>query len=341
MFTVATYLVEHISGQSFEDVLHGQFLGPLGMGSTYLLPDSAIAAGLQERMAVPYKWDGEGTFTPLLFQQTPEAQGAGSIMTSANDHIKWVKALMNKEAPISPEIYNGLTKPRTLQNPDDDVDKLDPHTSTTLYAAGLEIYYYRGHKVVSHDGLIAGFGSIHFFLPELRFGGVIFGNSTSCERVVKIISRELIDEAIKVPPAERPQWDALEQKRLSEEEVEFGRENQKRRDELLTKGGGGIKEQKVLLEAYTGQYWNAGYHGMKVEIKDGKLFVDATDRSTGFTLIFEHLCNQKMYIAHLCDICEAGDEELAAEFRFEDGHVVGMGIDLEKDLDGYIWFDKV
>ena len=336
MFTVATYLVEQVSGLSFVEFLHKHFFGPLSMDTTHLQPDAAIAAGLQDRIATPYIWRDVSAYTSIELEQCPEAQGAGSIFTSANDYIKWVRAVMNQEHPVSPELYKGLMKPRIFENPEKDVDELAPLTSPTFYAAGWELYYYRGYKVVNHDGMIGGFGGTHFFLPQLKFGAVIFGNAGVANDVATIISHELIDEVLNVPQCERPDWNELQKKDLEE----YERDKEDLRKELCPETDG-TEPQKLPLNAYTGKYQNAGYHEMTVIVKDDKLLIDATDRSMGFNLAFEHVCDQTKYIAHLSDYYEGSDEELAAEFKFENDKVVKMGIRLEEDLKELIWFDRV
>ena len=83
---------------------------------------------------------------------------------------------------------------------------------------------------------------------------------------------------------------------------------------------------------------------MNLEVKDGQLFIDAYDRSMGFTftLTFEHVHSQTHYIAKLMDHLDSADEEeLKAEFRFDNDKVVKMGIHLEPDLENLIWFDRV
>jgi CubicO group peptidase (beta-lactamase class C family) len=175
MFTVATHLVEEKSGLSFSDFLQKHFFQPLGMDSTNLQPERARANGLGDRIATGHSWDEENKrYGGFQSPDCPESQGAGSIITSVNDYIKWVKAMMNQESPITTEVYKGLMKLRTFQNPDD--ERLRPFTSPTACGLGWEICYYRGYKVASHDGSIPGFGTCHFFLPDFRFGG----GSTNC-----------------------------------------------------------------------------------------------------------------------------------------------------------------
>lgn len=340
MFTVATYLVEQMSGLLFADFIHKHFFVPLGMNSTHLLPDATIEAGLEDRMAKAYHWDfSKGAYKPVIYQQMPEAIGAGSIFTSVNDYVRWVKALMNREHPISDNVYRGLLRPRAIEDSDVDLDEQDYQMSPLLYAVGLETTYYRGHKIVVHNGGIPGFGSIHFFLPVFKFGGVILGNSDSAGVVATIISRELIDEVLKVPHDERTDWNAVSEK--SESDYEKRQEERVREREEKAKASANTLSIHVPLHKYTGKYWNPGYHGMTVEIRDDKLFVDASDRSQSFHLTFEHLCDGTQFTANMEDFFDGIVEKLEAEFKFENDGVTQMGINLEWDVEDLIWFDKV
>ncbi|KAJ4152758.1 hypothetical protein LMH87_009278 [Akanthomyces muscarius] len=97
--------------------------------------------------------------------------------------------------------------------------------------------------------------------------------------------------------------------------------------------------QEVPLTAYTGTYNNAGYHVVTVTIRGEKLFIDASDRSMGFILTFEHFKDQTKYIAYLTDVLEGGNEPVDAEFIFQNGRAVRLGLDLEPAVRDLIWFD--
>lgn len=60
----------------------------------------------------------------------------------------------------------------------------------------------------------------------------------------------------------------------------------------------------------------------------------------GFTLRFAHVRDQTRYTAYLTDAVEGGDDPLEAEFVFEEGRVMRMGLRLEQALPGLIWFDR-
>jgi hypothetical protein len=333
MFTVATYLLEKQSGLSFSDFLQERFFRPLGMHSTNLQPERARANGLSDRIATGYAWQEKiEEYKGFQSPDCPEADGAGSIITSVNDYIKWVKAMMNNEDPITAEVYNGLVKLRSIEDPE--MDELPPFTSMTAYAVGWEVLFYRGHKVIQHSGSVPGFGTRHFFLPGFKFGGVIFGNSSDAGVAAQVLVQELIDEVLGVPKAERLDWNKIESAKESEDEDEEG----KLREKICP----GLKEpqpQTLPLSVYTGEYWNLGYHSIVVQVKDDKLFIDATDRSMGFTLTFDHVCEQTAYIAHLSDFLEGGDTTIRAEFEINKGRAVKLGLQFELDMEGLIWFD--
>ena len=311
---------------------------PLGMNSTYLQPQSAIDAGLKGRIATPYNWDAASkSYTTVKLMQVPEAQGCGSIFTSVNDYIKWVKAIMNQEPPISKPLYRGLIQPRIIsEDPNADIPEWGEHASPAFYAAGWEVVYYHGYKMFLHNGATSGFGSFHFFLPDVKFGGVVVGNSIWTALVGTRLCAELTSEALHIAPLnDLPEWSTIA--KLLKEQDE--RQAKELRQDLCP----GIRKpeaQKVPLSEYIGRYWNAGYRSMDVEVRDEQLFVNATDRSEAFTLTFKHLCEQTKYVAESTDFHDGDKGELAAEFVFERNRTVRLGLHLEDELDHPIWFDK-
>lgn len=251
---------------------------------------------------------------------------------------------MNKEAPITEEIYQGLIRPRIFSNPDD--DDLDPYTSWQGYGAGFESYFYRGHMVVQHDGLISGFSTVHFFVPEFKVGGAFFGNSVNAASVGSgILLKEIIDEILQVPKSDRVDWNARQHKLEDQYKEKQEKEREELRKELSADGDGETQPQQIPLKAYVGEYWNAGYKIMTVQIKDDRLFIDASDRSMGFHLHLQHISGQTHYIGSLYDSRAALEyvDDIRCEFRFDESkdQVLQMGLSQEPDLDGLIWYDKM
>ncbi|KAK2612694.1 hypothetical protein QQS21_001311 [Conoideocrella luteorostrata] len=345
MFTVATYLVEQKTGTSFADFLDQRFFQPLGMASSNLQPERARAKGLGGRISPGHYWDTKTKkYVTFDIPDAPEAQGAGSIITSVNDYVKYIRAIMNKERPFTENIYKGLVKARITKNPN--YEDISPFSSPPLYAAGWEVHHYRGHMLVIHGGCITGSSTSHFFFPDLNFGGVIFGNTSMAGFVAEILMQELVDEVLDLPTDQRLNWDkvlcekysgtAYDQSDNDVSDIELEEERQK-----LCPGITESEPQTTPLSAYTGEYWSRGWRGINVQVKDGHLFIDCSDRSYVFTLTLDHVCQQTKYIAHSREVSTGCSSPLRAEFRFEGSVAVKLGIAFEEELDDYIWFDRV
>jgi hypothetical protein len=356
MFTVASHLVEVKTGKSFSTFLREKFFEPLGMTSTYLQASSAIASGQSDRLASGHQFDEEkGTWDEFDAPDAPEAQGAGSIVTSAADYIKYVQALLHSRHPISADSRKALIQPRIMT--DTEGNDPDPFCSPELYCLGLGTYYYRGHQVVIHEGLIDGFGSSHFFLPAHGFGAVILGNADGAEQITWILARELIDAALGVPEANRPDWAALQVEKLAKDDSNTENELEELRQRL--KSDQGSEKPVPALDAFVGNYFDPGYGTFKVEVRDERLYIDATDRGFPCTCPVEpvrtwqdadekgSLMRSNM-IAILIPTRGSPDEYLPAQFVFgetgedgEDVRATKMAILLEDTLpdDEMIWFD--
>lgn len=369
MYTVATHLVEVKSGQDFGTFLEERFFKPLNMASTTLQPSSARSKGFESRMATGYTWKrADSTYRGLENPDCPEGQGAGSIISSVNDFIKFVKAFINHEDPINKNVYEGLTRLRTFVNPNPGRRKR--YTSPVAYAAGLDIYFYKGHMVVSHNGVFSGFGSRFFFLPDFSFGAVIMGNSDGANGVATTLVQKLIDNLHGVTderphdskskatrPVEirgpKPQAEAKDANPMSKNQEKKEKKKQEKKTQAKKIQGiqkGQVNEHRpkgntpqpptMPLSAYAGNYWNPGYHNLLVQIRDDALFIDATDRSMGFTLKFEHVSDDRTFDAHLTYWLDGSDDIVKAEFVIEGAQVTRLGLQLEEMLKEMIWFEK-
>ncbi|PFH58189.1 hypothetical protein XA68_14046 [Ophiocordyceps unilateralis] len=366
MYTVASYLVERVSGLPFTDYLEARLLQPLGMMDTCLQPARARAKGLGDRIAKGYVWDesaGKYDETPCD-DDAPEAQGAGCILSSANDYIKWVQAMMNRSGPISDDVYQGLVKQRIRQGdddvPDDVVEDAEAESGASsrsetppppplYYAAGWEVRKYCKHTIVSHDGSEEGFRTNHFFVPELKFGGVVVGNSDGAADVVSELTHRLIDEVVQGPDAGRGLLDSSSDSGSDSGSGSVTDEDDEPKSagpvaELREQLCPGIKEvqpQTMPLSAYTGRYWNEGYREMVVDDHDGQLVVDATKRSMGFHLRLEHVSDQTKYLAYLRERFDKDGSPLKAEFRLQGDRAVKLGLWLEERMKDYVWFERI
>lgn len=96
------------------------------------------------------------------------------------------------------------------------------------------------------------------------------------------------------------------------------------------------------LDQYAGRCHNAGYHGMLLEVKDGKLYTDCSDRCFAFELWFEHVSEDSFVVAMRAiqfDIVE----KISAMFRLTTSGVVeALGMNIVKEMESEpIWFTRV
>jgi CubicO group peptidase (beta-lactamase class C family) len=359
MYTVLTYLIEVKTGQAFRDFLQERIFDRIDMASSSLQPESAKARGHAHRLAKGHIWDKKSaSYREFEAVNCPDGQGAGSVISSANDFIKFLTALIDRNGPISEGVYQGLTRPRSERGANHRQRKTG--IDRIFYTAGMDLYLQGGHAVFGHSGDITGFGSRFVFLPDLKFGAVVMGNSSGANSVAAQLFREFIDTVIKSytgpqplsavsnidvhmsPPEGREKLKSESRSHAGGmAKANAGRGKDQQGDTSTIVGSSATLQRDVTLEEYAGDYWNLGYRNMKVEIRDKGLFIDATDRSMGFTARLKHKRDQSVYDAHVRDAFDTGDEVLMTEFIIEDGKVVRMGMDLEPLTGDLIWFDKV
>ncbi|EGD86457.2 uncharacterized protein TERG_02715, partial [Trichophyton rubrum CBS 118892] len=184
MYIVASYLVEHVTGDSFSDFLEKRIFLPLKMESTSVQPWRALAKTKGRNISVGYIWDKNArAFKSSPFLDRPESQGAGQLITTASDHAKWIKTMINREGPITEDIYSLLTKKRVLEDPLKDQCSKNP----SFYGLGWQIQDYSGYTIVSHEGGEAGSLCDNFFVPGLKFGAFIFCNAGHSHNVISLV----------------------------------------------------------------------------------------------------------------------------------------------------------
>lgn len=350
MYTVASHVVEILSKTPFNTFLESTFFQPLGMNHTSIQPSSAIAKGFAKDIASGYIWRQKEKkysfgFPPV---DAPEGQGAGSIITSANDYIKWVKAIMYKEGPISPKVYQEFVRPRACE--EEDAPNTEPCLDKMTYAGGFDLYMYRGHQVVSHAGSVSGFGSFHFFVPSLQLGGVFTGNVANADEAAQKLATGLMDYALDTKQGAKSNKMAMAshesaKRKLASRGIE--------RKDVLEKRASRppiseeqIKEKRQTkpLHHYIGLYKNAGYQDLQIAIRDERLYIDADDRSFGTLFTFHHVSNNTNYAVHMRSSRRFGSEDLgfvSGQFEFQGECASRLGLVLDDDYGKMIWFDRV
>ena len=197
-YATLSYIIETITGKWLGDVLKEAIWGPLGMRSTYL--DLQQAKDAPGHLSTGYYWSNaekkKEQYVAIPYLATEVNSGAGAIISTITDYMKWIKCLLHKEPPLSKEVHSDIRRPRIVDNP-------EPSRGMDISMYGLSWWRtsYQGHAVYWHSGSVASHGALIYWLPDLDYGVVILANYPSDVR--DVIMRRLIDDKLGIPTSER------------------------------------------------------------------------------------------------------------------------------------------
>lgn len=201
MYTTLGYIVETVTGQWLGDALREHLWGPLGMGSTFF--DTEEALGAEEHFASGYAWSEEaGNYTLVDHMVVTDAGAAGAVISNVKDYAKWVRCLLQQSAPLSEETHRDIRKPRMLISADEE-DAQDG-MAVTVYGLGWMRTTIHGKTVLHHSGGMHAYGAEVFWLPEVNFGVVTFGNTAASSNWAQLdVVYRLIEDRLDIPAKQR------------------------------------------------------------------------------------------------------------------------------------------
>ncbi len=198
MFVTLSHVIESVTGQWLGDVFRERLWGPLGMKSTYFELQHALDA--PEHFADGYAWDSKNEeFVRIEYMNVTEVSGAGGVLSSVNDYAKWARCLVNSAAPLAEEVHADIRTPRFVMNPQpsDGVD-------VTLYGAGWMRTTFHGRVLYHHSGGMHAYGAEVFWLPDVKFAVVTFGNTAITSNAVQeVLIYRLLEDRLGIADEDR------------------------------------------------------------------------------------------------------------------------------------------
>jgi CubicO group peptidase (beta-lactamase class C family) len=147
------YLIEKISGGSYEQFVRENIFTPLGMKDSGYDSNSAIIA----HRASGYSPGKDGLEnTGFIHMSIPHA--AGALYSTTEDLLKWEQGLFGGKV-LSPASLETMTKP--FKND---------------YACGLFVVTKDGHKIIDHGGGIEGFNTELKYFPDDKLTVIVLAN---------------------------------------------------------------------------------------------------------------------------------------------------------------------
>jgi CubicO group peptidase (beta-lactamase class C family) len=150
---VLGYLLEKISGQTYEEFVQQNIFKPLGMSDSGLTSFVTIIP----RRASGY-WPGNNGIENADRPDPRIGFSAGSLYSTTEDLLRWEEGLFGGKL-LTPASLRKMTTPF----------KSD-------YACGLHANRVDGHLMIEHDGNNIGFNSDMAYYPEERIAVIVLAN---------------------------------------------------------------------------------------------------------------------------------------------------------------------
>lgn len=159
------YIVEKVSGRSFQAFLNQEFFAPLGMTNTGVHTPTAV---------LPHEASGYilagGKVTKALNWDMSRAGGAGALYSTVEDLYRWNEGVFNGKVLSAVTLEAAFTPV---------VTKVDAEsTKDSGYGYGWVISRIRGLRVIAHGGGLHGFLTHLLRYPEQRLTVVVLANAT-------------------------------------------------------------------------------------------------------------------------------------------------------------------
>jgi CubicO group peptidase (beta-lactamase class C family) len=287
LYAAVGMCVEAVTGRTLPEVLEERIWRPLDMLSTTF---SLIVAHNKKdsttgtsRLATGYYWHEEGEcFVPDEYMDLTAVAGAGAIISSVNDLVKWMNALLDVSCPrkrrsadhpsppvISQDLFQEMTTPRAII-PHGSTSICDHCSGPSTYGLGWFLHTIGTNRVVSHSGGMVGFGTVLYLVPEHGVGFVTMANTMGSSNTV---GQALFLEVLQRLNLYRP--DPVEQHEIPrmppilaippEDQTDHQSQTLVQQPAPLRKDCGRFAGS---IEDYLGKYWHPAYGEFTVETAD-------------------------------------------------------------------------
>src|SRR5262245_44863922 len=285
LYLVAGQVVAAVSGKSWDDFIKERIFAPLGMTASNTSVKDLRPGG---NFVSPHQ-KVEERLQPVPYMNIDNTAPAGAINSNVAEMAKWVVTQLDEGAinsgqsgnrrlfsqRQSREMWSAQT-PIAVGNPPPQLAAL--RSNFTGYGLGWVLNDYRGHKVVSHSGGLAGMVSRVRMIPDTKLGIVVLTNQEA-SGAMEAISFHIIDHYLN---ASATDWIGAF-RAVSEQQLTQVKEVEKRQSAARK------AESKPSLppEKYAGRYNDAWYGEVTIALEDGKLVLRFS-RTPGLEGDLEH-----------------------------------------------------
>ena len=280
LYIVAGEIVPAVAGTTWDEFVTRRIFTPLQMAET----GTTIAYFTSSRNAAAPHAVERGTLQVVPIDSVDNTAPAGGIVSNVADLAKWLICRLDSgryaggrlfSERQAREMWSGQTI-LPIADPDPPLAALRPDFAE--YGLGWRLRDYRGRKIVTHTGGLAGMSSQITLVPAEKLGIVILTNSES--DLMAALSYRLLDEFLDGGP--RTDWVAafVRAAQLDRAQADSTvRANRAARDSL--------SKPSLPQERYAGRYRDELYGDAGITLEEGRLVLRFS-RSPAFVGDLEH-----------------------------------------------------
>jgi CubicO group peptidase (beta-lactamase class C family) len=266
-FIIAGLLIEHLTGQTFEQFVQDRIFDKVEMSKTTFLSDKVVN---DPEFPISYTRNKNRLYPRLsgwmkhenIVQLLGPGSPAGGIVSNIPDLSRWIILQMRQgkirdQRIISESNLKELhTQQYIVQPPSEYPERLNQ-----CYGLGWFVETYRGYRLIRHSGNLSGFSAYLGFMPKEKMGVVMLSNVGSSP-LDPMIPFYIYDQLLGLPVVD---WNR--RKKLETKKEEHDARLKLRKD---FKHKPGTKPSRPL-PAYAGIYQHAGYGKVIITFENGKL----------------------------------------------------------------------
>ncbi len=195
--SVAGFVIEQVTGMRFEEYVQTALIDKLGMESTSF----SAREDLRERLGAGYMWRHD---TSVLTDAPVFELGIGpaaNLYTTTDDLGQLIRMLLAISGGEHPDILSSAAL-KEMWTP-----QWASSEQTQGFGLGFYVSRHAGELVVGHAGVMYGYATRVWLLPERRVGAAVVSNVDATNPVVDRVARYAIDlilanrEGAKLPDA--------------------------------------------------------------------------------------------------------------------------------------------
>lgn len=263
LYAVAGEIIPAVTGISWEAFVRQRILTPLGMTET-----RTGVADLRpgDRLATAYGVLG-GALQVVPLDTVDNIGPAASLISNVTDLAKWGLVQLDSGRLGDARLWSaGQTSEMWSAQTIMPINPPSPSLAATrpnylAYALGWRVRDYRGHKIVTHTGGLAGMTSRTTLVPDQRLGIVMLTNGESS--IYEALTYELLDHFLGVPPTD---WVGAFQVAAQRDQASADSQLATMSDSRDT-----TMRQSIPLAQYAGRYTDALYGDATITLEKGSL----------------------------------------------------------------------